>query len=334
MNDMNILRIIVLGIIFLFSLFVFKANVPQMASGPVSPYKIFSNESASAIGSLEIIPTSEKKAPEAKTFMSPNLDAKSVYIFDLKENEVIYEKDARIPRPLASLTKLMTALLAEEKIPEGLYVPVSINAIREDGNDGFAAGDKFKKEDLIDFMLVKSSNDAAYALAEFIGDGLAGSEGTSASKFAALMNDRARELGMLNTSFLNSNGLDIEVDKNSKISGVTGSAYDIALLMQYIYNQNPSLLSKTRNSEIKIISSGGRIIKGENTNSALDTIPQLLASKTGFTELAGGNLVYIFDAGFEHPILVSLLGSSEQGRFSDAAKIADAVLNYFISNEQ
>ena len=267
----------------------------------------------------------EKSAPR---FPAPELEAKSVYVLDLKEREIIFEKDSSSPRPLASLTKLLTALLLEEMVPEGFYIPIGVEDIRQEGDDGFRTGDSFQKEDLRDFMLVASSNDAAYAAAQFIGKSFDGNDKAALSKFAALMNERARELGMSRASFLNPHGLDVEVNLE-KIPGAWASAVDVALLTEYIFKHHPNLLERTSWSEIEIVSQGGRTIRAKNTNQALAFIPQLVASKTGFTDLAGGNLVFIFDAGFSRPVLAVLLGSSEEGRFSDAKKITEAVLKYY-----
>jgi D-alanyl-D-alanine carboxypeptidase len=64
----------------------------------------------------------------------------------------------------------------------------------------------------------------------------------------------------------------------------------------------------------------------ENTNVVIDKIPNLIASKTGYTDLAGGNLVIAFDAGLNHPIIISVLGSTEKGRFSDVLQLVQATL--------
>src|SRR3990167_8427949 len=108
-----------------------------------------------------------------------------------------------------------------------------------------------------------------------------------------------------------------------------GSAKDIADLLKYVYEKHPRILAKTRAEEISITSLSGRMITATNTNEALRDIPQIIASKTGYTVIAGGNFVFIFDAGFNHPIVVSILGSTEKGRFEDAKKITEAVFKYY-----
>lgn len=256
------------------------------------------------------------------------LEARNVYVFDVASRRPLFEKNASEPRPLASLAKLMTALLAEELVPPGIMVPVSPEARRQKDDSGILAGGEFRKEELLDFMLAASSNGAAYAFAEFIGAGLDGNDRAAVSKFVALMNERARNLGMAQTSFLNPHGLD-QIINNQRISGANGTARDVSLLMEYIFKTHSRILAATRSPEVAIISGEGKKAFAENTNKALGTIPRFIGGKTGFTSLAGGNLVFVFDAGFSRPILVSLLGSGEESRFEDARKIAEAVLEYY-----
>jgi D-alanyl-D-alanine carboxypeptidase len=65
-----------------------------------------------------------------------------------------------------------------------------------------------------------------------------------------------------------------------------------------------------------------------NTNKAIDLLPNVIASKTGFTDLAGGNLVVAFDAGIAHPIIIAVLGSSFDGRFDDMTKLVNSTIEY------
>jgi D-alanyl-D-alanine carboxypeptidase (penicillin-binding protein 5/6) len=287
----------------------------KIESNPVS-YKIFKPQSPA----LALFPAqnSREVASSKSDGLEVELEARNVYVYDLLQKKILFEKNAIESRPLASLTKLMTALVLEEHLPRGIFIPVSSEAVHQEGDDGFLVGDRFQKEDLINFMLVSSSNDAAYAATEFVG----------VSNFVSLMNEKAKALGLETTFFLNPHGLDIEREEGI-ISAAYGRAVEMAHLMEFIFVNYPQLLDKTREDEIIIFSENGRNLRARNTNKALGSIPQLIGAKTGFTELAGGNLVFIFDAGFSHPVVVSLLGSSEEGRFSDAKKIIDAVLKYY-----
>ncbi|OGF68662.1 hypothetical protein A3H65_01755 [Candidatus Giovannonibacteria bacterium RIFCSPLOWO2_02_FULL_45_14] len=298
---MKIISQISVAAIFILILLTFKVPGPHLAANP-------------------FLSLTERRE-EGKVFAIDNMEAKSAYVFDVLQNKVLYEKNSSEVFPLASLAKLMTVLLLEEKAPSGVFISVSEKAVGQPEGEGMRAGDKFKKENLEEFTLAASSNDGAWAMGEYLGGG-------NIEDFVSLMNERARELGMLSLNFLNPTGLDI-VTASARLSGASGNAKDIASLLKYIYGKYPNILSRTREEEISIVSSAGKTITAVNTNEALGEIPQIIAGKTGYTLVAGGNFVFIFDAGFNHPIVVSILGSSEKGRFDDAKKIVGAVFKYY-----
>ncbi len=221
-------------------------------------------------------------------FDNINLEAKAVYVFDIAANEPIFEFNSSVQLPLASLTKIMTAVVAEESMPE--------DEIRDLSN-------------VFDSALVQSSNEAAIIIAteasKFIADG----------NFVDLMNREAKKLDLRQTYFLNETGLDF----SENISGGYGSANDIAKLMVYAARNNPRLFEPT---------AYGKIYGAINTNICASSTINLIASKTGFTDLAGGNLAIIFDAGFNHPVVAAVLGSTKDGRFTDMQKIIEATFEY------
>lgn len=248
-----------------------------------------------------------------------SLEAKSVYIFDISENRILYEKNSSVIFPLASLTKLMTAVLLEENFSDDAYVPISERAVLQPEGEGFAPGDRFRKKDILDIMLSASSNDAAYAVAEFMG---------RVDELGGRMNLRAKELGLSSLSFSNPHGLDI-VNGGVRSPGAYGNAKDTANLLRYIYEKHPKLLEKTRVLDFEVTSEAGMTIRAKNTNKALGDIPGLIGAKTGYTLLAGGNLVFMFEIKPGHIIIASLLGSSEEGRFDDARKIVKEISEFY-----
>lgn len=256
--------------------------------------------------------STEKIIPEIRVapFDNINLEAKSAYVFDVISKKPIFELNAGSQLPLASLTKLMTAAVAKENIPEWTLVDISPAAIMAAGDYGFLAGEKWKISDLLDAMLISSSNDAAAAIA------------LSRNDFVFLMNKKSDELKLRQTYFLNSTGL----DSNNQIAGAYGSARDVANLLNYLIKSHPSLLEATQYGEIQINS---RSFK--NTNKLIDEMPGIIAGKTGYSDLAGGNLAVVFDIGLEHPVIIVALGSSEEGRFEDVKKLYNETLKYFSS---
>lgn len=265
---------------------------------------------------LPAVGPDEEKIEPPKIELS--LEAKSVYIFDIGENRVLYEKNSSMALPLASLTKLMTALLLEEQVYETAYLPVSVDAISQPESEGILAGEALSKNAMLDIILAASSNDAAYAAAEYLG---------GVDEFVKSMNMRAGELGFASLNFSNPHGLDV-LRQGVRAPGASGNAKDIVRLTEYIYRRYPRMFVKTRVSNFEIVTQGGRIIHAKNTNKALGDIPGLIGAKTGYTLLAGGNLVFMFEIKSGHIIVASILGSSEEGRFDDARKIAEAVFQY------
>ena len=238
--------------------------------------------------------------------------AHSAFVWDVKEQRALFNKNADEQLPLASLTKLMTTLVAHELLNKDTSISISNDAVREDGDSGLSSGEVFDFQNLTDLTLISSSNDGAHALAENTINTLVGAPG-STQLFVKAMNIRAEEIGLTQTYFKNVTGLDLSQNE----AGAYGSARDITFLMEYVLNHQPDLLSKTTLDEIQIPNNVGEMHDVQNTNAVVDDIPGLIASKTGYTELAGGNLVVAVDVGLNHPIIVTVLGSTFNGRFAD-----------------
>ncbi|MCR4330758.1 MAG: hypothetical protein NUV49_02670 [Patescibacteria group bacterium] len=249
-------------------------------------------------------------------FQNLFLQGKAFFVYDVNENAVLYAKNEETQFPLASLTKIMTALIAKELSPEGMLITIDSSAIETEGDSGLLIGERWRLKDIIDFTLVSSSNDGARALAS-LGSLVSQDEGTLPEEsFVRQMNDKARSVGLQQTYFLNESGLDV----NSSTSGAYGSAKDMALLFAYVLDHYPELLEATTESALRISSLSVAHV-ASNTNDIVGSIPGILASKTGFTELAGGNLVVAFEAGPTRTIVIAVLGSTVDGRFNDMEKL-------------
>ena len=260
-------------------------------------------------------------------FAEISLSATAAYVLDLTSGEVLYEKNADTQLPLASVTKLMTALVAHELLDETTLVTIDETALRQDGLSGFSESERFQRLDLSNMMLVSSSNDGAYALAAAAGTTL---DTTSpAEAFVTAMNVKAAELGMSNSYFLNPSGL----DSSTTEAGSFGSAKDVATLLSYLITTYPTVVEPTTLPAITISSAAGYRHEATNTNYYVDEIPSLLASKTGYTAIAGGNLVIAFDAGFNQPVVVAVLGADRQSRFTDVLALTDATISALTTTE-
>lgn len=251
-----------------------------------------------------------------------SISAQAVYVYDLKEGRVIYEKNAHAQLPLASLAKLMTAFVADNTLSGNATLSIPQKALDEEGDSGLIYNEKWNLEELLNFTLITSSNDGAEALAISAGKELPNNDERYTS-FVSSMNNYAQTLGLTQTYFLNPTGLDVSTTQ----SGAYGSARDIAMLLSYILKTNPSLLEKTRYA-VAITDSYNHEHSAENTNIIVSNIPGLIASKTGFTDLAGGNLAIVFDANIGHPIVIVLLGSTKDDRFVDMLSLVEKTRDF------
>jgi D-alanyl-D-alanine carboxypeptidase len=244
--------------------------------------------------------------------------AKSYYVYDILQNKPIFSKDEHTKLPLASITKLMSGLVVMDVMPDTTIVTISNEDIAMEGDSGLSVGEKWKLKDLLDFSLIESSNDGMHAIASALNY----YEAVNSKDIIKMMNEKANALGLNDTVFINETGLD--VDKN--MSGAYSSAYDVSMLLSNIIKNNSGLISDTNKKSEDFISESGIKHIAVNTNISINDIPGLVASKTGFTDLAGGNLAVIFDAGFMHPVAIVVLGSTADGRFSDVVSLTKLTL--------
>lgn len=255
-----------------------------------------------------------------------NLDilAQSVYVFDVKENKALFARNENFELPLASLTKVMTAITALSIIPDGTLIPITKEFLEQEGDSGLYAGEKWPLQKLLRLTLVESSNDGAYAVASAAGAFDAGTENLENGRqnFIEKMNEKAVELSLTETRFFNPTGL----DESASISGGYGSARDITKLFAYAVKTYPEIFTATREKELELQSADELNHHVLNTNANVDNIPNLIASKTGYTDLSGGNLVIAFNADFNRPIVIAVLGSTQEGRFEDVEKLVWATL--------
>lgn len=240
------------------------------------------------------------------------LTAKAAIVYDPEGNQVLFSKNISEPLPLASITKVMTALVASELDDASQkYVSIQAEALATEGDSGLNRDELWSLSKLIDFTLVSSSNDGAAAIAA-----LSGNE----PSFVNLMNESAGKLGLTQTRFYNPTGLDMAPGQ----AGAYGSAFDVARLFAYVLKNHPAALNATALSHLAVTSDSNLNHLAVNTNDLAGRLPGLFASKTGYTEAAGGNLAVAVDSGLNQPIIIVVLGSTEEARFTDVAALAKA----------
>lgn len=239
--------------------------------------------------------------------------ARAAIAIDATTGDVLFERDADHVLPLASLTKVMATLVVLDSIPKDETITISDAAVKEEGDNGLKAGYAFHRDDLLAFMLVESSNDAAHAFREVY-------EGREGRSFIDAMNEKAIALDMPTLHFRTEHGLDTEEG-----SGGEGSARDVAALLLYVWEHASDIFSETGEQLLAVPATLGDetiVLTAENTNKAILAIPGRVLSKTGMTDLAGGNLGMVVEKGPLHPIIIVVLGSTEYGRFDDVETIA------------
>ncbi|MBU6388515.1 serine hydrolase [Patescibacteria group bacterium] len=255
-------------------------------------------------------------APDA--FAQVPLEAKAAIVYDLVTNQTLYAKNADAQLPLASLTKLLTVYAALSELSPNTPITIPSDATRTDAPRAFNAGQTFSLGDLARLTLTASLNDGAAAIIEATAARQNRSENEALAGAAAA-------LGLAQTYAVNGSGLDV----NTAVSGGYGSARDLARLAGALVAQAPAIAAATTQSSAQATSAGGTSFTVKNTDPMTGTMPRLLLSKTGFTDLAGGNLVLVFDSGMNHPIAVVVLGSTQKARFTDGAALVFATLAHF-----
>jgi D-alanyl-D-alanine carboxypeptidase len=259
-------------------------------------------------------------------FEKIGLTAQAAYVWDIKSQRVIFEHRSSEVFPLASVTKALMALTAYEMLPSNTEINIEKDFLKAEGDTGLLVDERWRMKDLIDFSLLTSSNDAALALASVAGAIRANTSDYNLGRevFVSLMNNKAEQLNLGSVAIYNESGL----DQDDLESGAYGSARDVARLFEHILRVSPEILESTTLSQIDFTSLSGREHRTKNTNVVADQIPGLIASKTGFTDLAGGNLAIVFDPTLGRPIVIVVLGSSFDDRFRDALKLAQAAKKY------
>jgi len=250
--------------------------------------------------------------PPLISFDPARLKATAAIIYDPQSGRILYAKNDELQMPLASLTKLMTADTALETLGATSSVRISRAAIATEGDSGLKEGEVWNVGSLIRYALLVSSNDGMAAVAENAGG----------ASFIKKMNSNAQSLGLVQSYFLDPTGLDM----TSEISGGYGSARDVAVLAAQFYKNYPSFFeSSIRQNQIYTV--GKDVLSGRATAAPILDIPGLIGAKTGYTDLAGGNLVTIVDASLDHPLVIVVLHSTEKGRFEDVRSLVAAVRN-------
>jgi D-alanyl-D-alanine carboxypeptidase len=249
----------------------------------------------------------EEVWPAPFTVEDDLLVGRAAAVYDVVGEQMLFEKNAEEALPLASLTKLIAAETVLAYIVPDQVVSISTQALKPEGDSGFWVGEKWEVGDLIRFSLVASSNDAIAAAVEALGP-----------DYMSVINNEASKLGLEQTHATNPTGL----DESPTVAGGYGSARDMAHLAAAFLKKYPTFFEATAAPYVTI--TGPRTLTATSTAGPLRDIPGLIGAKTGYTDLAGGNLVAAFDLELGRPLIVAVLGSTREGRFKDVKLLLEA----------
>lgn len=232
----------------------------------------------------------------------PILNAHAYFVKIIGEEKPLAKRRELKRLPPASLTKLLTVLVALELIPAANSIYFSEEAKKAEPKSSTASvGERFFRDDVIRFALIESANDAALALAETVGY----------ESFVEAMNEKARAIGLKNSSFKNPAGLDGE--------NHLSTAEDLALLAEHIYKSGQWIWEISRVQEETIYSEKLKEHHIASTNELLREFPGILGGKTGFTDNAKGALLFLYPVRPDRIAIVVILGSED--RFEDGRKV-------------
>ncbi|RUA09524.1 MAG: hypothetical protein DSY82_05815 [Flavobacteriia bacterium] len=250
-----------------------------------------------------------------------NNEKSAVLAIDMGTGKMLISKRANRPQEIASLTKLMTALIILENhdLDEVVTIPLKATEVIGAKAD-FYQYEKVTVKTLLEAALIPSANDAAMALAIF-------DAGTEAN-FVKKMNAKARELGLNSAKFYNPTGLDHYDEVNDKWVGNKMSARDLATLAKL------DLRNDFFRETVKKRNFAGTSVDGQffhekpSTNQLFDTFLNLKGVKTGYTELAGQCFISLGETDDGNDILTVVLGSPD--RFGETKKLLSWIYDSFV----
>jgi len=303
-NDCMLLnRVLLLVLICLLSLVVIFAG-PSFLAAVTSTKPLIAPTSGNNIGVNQWFPRNVL----GLSLGAPNINAKSAFFVDTSSGQILFEKNSRQMLPIASLTKIMTALIAiEHKSLDDKFIISQKAAQVEPDKMWLIAGETLTLRELLYGIFLISANDAAEELAQ---DSV-----ESREEFIEMMNSKATQIGMKDSYFANPTGLD--EDNNSSYS----TAYDLALLSRYAIRHFPSLVDFSSTEHIILpVTDAHQDYDLYSGINLLTTYPGVVGFKTGYTPEAGLTLVTIARKG-NHEVLGVILGS--QDRRDEARMLLD-----------
>jgi len=233
----------------------------------------------------------------------PQVLSESYLVMDILNNSVVLEKNAGQTYPIASVTKLMNAVVALENADINQTIVLTNDMLSPQGySPSLFLNLQVSIKNLLRASLTQSVNDAAQAISYTVGN----------QKFLELMNQKARDLGMNNTYYYDVHGLN---PKNHSTSA------DLAKLLTYVYNNHPEILAITKDNDFWLPDPTGRLLKFKNVNNFSQS-PDFIGGKTGYLPEAKESFASLFKVNGKVMAIVLLRSPNRQ---KDTLKIIDWV---------
>ena len=290
-------------IIFLFFIFIFMSG--YVFADDLSP-------SDDTFDISEILGDIESIKTNSDIIQMPTINSRAYVVIDRNSNTILAGKNEHQKKKMASTTKIMTSLIVIEHTDLSDMVEISKKAANTGGSRlGLKGGDKITVYDLLYGLMMRSGNDAAVALAEYVAG--------SISDFATLMNDKAKSLGLSNTHFVTPHGLDEDEHYTT--------AYELAILSNYAMNNE--IFAKIVGTKNYTITINGYPKALTNTNELLGVLNGVYGIKTGFTNGANRCLVTCCKRGDMDIICVVLGADTKKYRTTDSIKLIEYAFHNF-----
>lgn len=229
--------------------------------------------------------------------------AQSYVVLDLSTGLVISQRNMNQALPIASLTKMMNAVVALEHIDADRRIVLSASMLKPLGfSPSLFLHAAVSARDLLRASLIQSTNDASEALAHIVGT----------EKFISLMNQKAGELGMANTSFRDAHGLSL---------ANRSTAADMAKMLQYIRDRHPDILDISKENDFWLPDATGKLLKFQNVNNFFEH-PEFIGGKAGYLPKARQSLASLF---MVRGRLVAVVLLSTPSRQADGRAILDVL---------
>lgn len=294
-----VLTTIIVALLFVVIFLVAENNTPLVVQQDLSGLL--------AVRQPYVLPVSETDIPARDWEIGePAISAKSAVVYDLKNDRILYNRNLMKKLPIASITKIVSALVVLEKMELNKVIvipPKAVNVTKEGGAELFS-GESLTVDNLLKLMLIQSNNDAAYVLA--LGSGF---------DFVSEMNTLARRLNMVDSEFFDPAGFD---DRGFSTTSDLINLIEYSLKYEYLWQIMGT-------EKAVILSEEGIIHNIQNTNKLLGET-DIMGGKTGYTDAALGNMVTVFRK--DKNLLATIVLGSDQ-RFADTQTLYDWVLKAY-----